>query len=507
MASKAYELATLARDATTLTGDAQTMGDANTLDGHDSSYFAVATHNHDTWYLNLAGGILTGYVTVHATPTDDMHVSNKKYVDDQIATNFNSLSANKADATHNHDSQYADTSHNHAGEYASLNHLHDERYLRLSGGAITGAVSVQEPVLDSHPATKNYVDTEISIQISSHDHGFATGDHTHDNYALATAIADMATKTYVDDELALKVATSSLTTTLEDYALKTYVDNAVSDKPTQAYVDTNLGLKADNATMQVELASKATSAELAQLESEITALTNDSMTQTLFNQSITNYITTTQAIALIDNKADASIINDLDTNKADITYVDTKIADLVGTAPQTMNTLQEIAYALQNEPDITTNLYSAIGLKADRTYVDAQLASHSHSAVDYGDILNTPTIPTALSQLTDDINASQIAVEEFGPYDSDYLKTANGDGSDNHIGFISTIDTAKSVQIFLNGIKLIGPVIDNSSTNLDAVWDRVNYDYIAYRDFNDIVFENHVNITANTILQITVIHE
>ena len=281
MASKAYELATLARDATTLTGDAQTMGDANTLDGHDSSYFAVATHNHDSWYLNLAGGVLTGYVTVHATPTDDMHVSNKKYVDDQIATNFNSLSANKADATHNHDSQYADTSHNHAGDYASLNHLHDERYLRLSGGAITGAVSVQEPVLNSHPATKNYVDTEISSQISSHDHGFATGDHTHDNYALATAIADMATKTYVDDELALKVATSSLTTTLDDYALKTYVDNAVSDKPTQSYVDTNLGLKADNATMQVELASKATSAELAQLESEITALTNDSMTQTL----------------------------------------------------------------------------------------------------------------------------------------------------------------------------------------------------------------------------------
>jgi hypothetical protein len=35
--------------------------------------------------LDLAGGTMTGFITLHADPTDDMHAATKQYVDDQIA--------------------------------------------------------------------------------------------------------------------------------------------------------------------------------------------------------------------------------------------------------------------------------------------------------------------------------------------------------------------------------------------------------------------------------------
>jgi hypothetical protein len=503
MASKAYELAILARDASTLTGNAQAMGDANTLDGHDSSYFAVATHDHDSWYLKFDGGVLTGYVTVHATPTSDMHVANKKYVDDQVSINFSSLSSSKSDATHDHDLLYSDINHNHASEYAELAHQHDSRYLRLSGGEIVGSVIVQEPVLTTHPTTKNYVDDIIS----SHSHSYASDTHTHSEFALSTTLAQYSELEYVNEQLALKLDTASYTTQLDDYALKTYVDTAVSDKTTQSYVDTNLGLKADNATMQVELATKANSAVVSQLATELDALEASAISVLQLNTALGAYVENTTYAVGLAAKADQTVVSALATDKADVTYVDTKISDLVGTSPQALNTLQEISTALQNEPDIISNLYSSIGYKADRDYVDDQIAVHAHGTVLYNEISGTPTIPTLLSQLLDDIGVSSLQVEEFGPYDSDYLKTANGDGSDNHIGFITTIDTSKNVQVFLNGIKLVGPIIQNSTINLDARWERVQYDYIGYKDTNDIVFESHLNMTADTILEIVVISE
>ena len=482
MASKAYELATLARDATTLTGNAQTMGDANTLDGHDSSYFAVATHNHDSWYLKLEGGTLTGYLTVHATPTDDMHVSNKKYVDDQIATNFTSLSSSKADANHNHDSQYSNTAHNHAGDYSPLGHHHDDRYLRLAGGAITGAITVQEPILSSHPATKTYVDNTILSELNSYDYGFAQESHAHSEYALASALTSLASTSYVDTALADKLNTTDFNTTIQDYALKTYVDNAVSDKATTSYVSNNLALKADKS----ELELKADATSLAQTQSELDALEAIAVSNTTFTTTIASYTTTSDMQTLLADKANNTVVTDLATNKADITYVDTKISDLVGTAPATLDTLQEISLALQNDPDVLTNLFSSIGLKADRTYVDAQIASHNHTSGGGG-------------------STGSVAIQELGPYDSQQLKVANGDGSDDHIGFLTNLDSALSVQVYLNGIRLIGPLVEDTSSTLDSSWNSVTYDYIAYKNNNDIVFESHVNMTSNTILQVTVI--
>ena len=48
------------------------------------------------------------------------------------------------------------------------------------------------------------------------------------------------------------------------------------------------------------------------------------------------------------------------------TYADTKVANLVGTAPTTLDTLQELAEAIQDNEDVVATLNNAIGNKVDK---------------------------------------------------------------------------------------------------------------------------------------------
>ena len=52
------------------------------------------------------------------------------------------------------------------------------------------------------------------------------------------------------------------------------------------------------------------------------------------------------------------------------TYVDTSIANLVGSAPDTLNTLSELADALGDNENFSTTITDAVALKADQTDLD-----------------------------------------------------------------------------------------------------------------------------------------
>ena len=62
-------------------------------------------------------------------------------------------------------------------------------------------------------------------------------------------------------------------------------------------------------------------------------------------------------------------------DKADKNYVDEKVADLVGSAPETLDTIGELATALQENEEIVEVLNQAITVKADKTYVDELIAN------------------------------------------------------------------------------------------------------------------------------------
>lgn len=90
-------------------------------------------------------------------------------------------------------------------------------------------------------------------------------------------------------------------------------------------------------------------------------------------------------------------------------YVDTKVANLVSSAPETLDTLNELANALGNDPNFATSVATQIGNKANSSDVYSKsetdnLLSNKASTVDlatvattgsYNDLSNKPNIPDA----------------------------------------------------------------------------------------------------------------
>lgn len=95
---------------------------------------------------------------------------------------------------------------------------------------------------------------------------------------------------------------------------------------------------------------------------------------------------TEQKLTSWDNKSDFSgSYNDL-TDKPNIpsvaglateSYVNTKVAGIVDSAPETLNTLNELSIALGNDPNFATTVANQIGIKADKT----ELHNHSNKNV------------------------------------------------------------------------------------------------------------------------------
>ena len=91
-------------------------------------------------------------------------------------------------------------------------------------------------------------------------------------------------------------------------------------------------------------------------------------------------------------------------------YVDNKVAALVNGAPETLDTLDELAAALKDNADIVTVLNDAISAKADKTELnDYSLTSHTHEEFTVIDI----TVANALTSLQEAVEDINTVVEEL----------------------------------------------------------------------------------------------
>lgn len=78
-------------------------------------------------------------------------------------------------------------------------------------------------------------------------------------------------------------------------------------------------------------------------------------------------------------------------------YVNNKVATLINSAPETLDTLGEIATAVQSNTGVVNTLNAAIANKANK----ADLATVATSG-SYSDLSDKPTIPTKVGDLTND---------------------------------------------------------------------------------------------------------
>ena len=95
-------------------------------------------------------------------------------------------------------------------------------------------------------------------------------------------------------------------------------------------------------------------------------------------------------------------------------YTDTSIANLVDTAPSTLDTLNELAAALGDDPSFATTVTSSIATKlsiadASATYLTQVDATSTYAPLSSPALTGTPTAPTASAGT----NSTQIATTEY----------------------------------------------------------------------------------------------
>lgn len=204
---------------------------------------------------------------------------------------------------------------NTAHTYSQVGHL------PLAGGAITGAittnstfdgrdVSVDGTKLDGieTSATADQTDAEIrtAVEAATDSNVFTDADHTKLNAIEASATAD---QTAAEIRVLVEAAT-----------------------------DSNVFTDADHTKLNAIEAS-----------ADVTDTTNVTAAGALMDSELTD-------LAGIK----AVTISDLATE----TYVDTAVSDLVDSSPATLNTLNELAAALGDDPNFATTTATSIGLKA-----------------------------------------------------------------------------------------------------------------------------------------------
>ena len=122
------------------------------------------------------------------------------------------------------------------------------------------------------------------------------------------------------------------------------------------------------------------------------------------------------AIATAKSAAEATASADA-TSKANAalasaqTYTDTAVAGLVDSAPELLNTLNELALALGDSPDTISNLTTLVGTKADTSYVNSEISDLDTAAQGYASDAQAAAEATASSDATSKANAAQAAAE------------------------------------------------------------------------------------------------
>ena len=112
-------------------------------------------------------------------------------------------------------------------------------------------------------------------------------------------------------------------------------------------------------------------------------------------------------------------------------YTDTKIADLVDTAPETLDTLGEVAKAIKDNQDVVNALNSAIGNKVDKT---VKINGHSLTqnivltAEDVGALSDIPdgyvttdTLNSAMEKKVDKVDGKGLSTNDYTTADKEKL--------------------------------------------------------------------------------------
>ena len=124
-------------------------------------------------------------------------------------------------------------------------------------------------------------------------------------------------------------------------------------------------------------------------------------------------------------------------------YTDGAVSSLVDSAPELLNTLNELAQALGDSPDTITNLTTLVGTKADTSYVDTEISDLDTAAQGYASAAQTAAEATASADATSKANAAQAAAEATASADATSKANAAEANAIAHADALTTDDVAE----------------------------------------------------------------
>ena len=148
-------------------------------------------------------------------------------------------------------------------------------------------------------------------------------------------------------------------------ASESYVNTQVNTL--QGKIDGKQDTISDLATIRSGASAGATAVQPSTLESQVSTLQgkiDTKYTKPVSGIPASDLAETYDTVTSVNNKTTTTLNNAK-------SYTDTKISELIGSAPETLDTLQEVAKAIKDNEDVVAGLNSAIGTKADKTTVDA----------------------------------------------------------------------------------------------------------------------------------------
>ena len=328
---------------------------------------------------------------------------------------------------------------------------------------------------------KAYVDSQLANKSNT--------NHTHDEYISETELNEKgyATETYVQTKIA-EVATGE-TVDLSNYATKTELTTELNKKANLSHTHNAEDINGLNIPTKLS--------ELQNDSGFISEIPSEYINETELNNALANKANTSDIPSLagyatkddLNTKADKSEIPSLE-GYATETYVTNKIAeaslsggdvDLSGLATKDeLNVKADISSIptktsqLTNDSGFLTSHQDVSG-KADKTYVDAELAkkaneSHAHS---YNDLTDKPSIPSIDGLATKEELTEGLATKANVSHTHDQYLTEHQDLSDyalktelptvptkvsqltNDSGFIKSIPSEYVTETELNAKKYL----------------------------------------------------
>jgi chemotaxis protein histidine kinase CheA len=282
-------------------------------------------------------------------------------------------------------------------------------------------------ILTKKPADDQYIidliGGETLVKSVSNEFDVSVAGELSIDRATVDAYYDAAGS--ADSAEAAAIAAAALDATAKaDAAEADAISAAASDATTKA----NAAQAAAEATASADATTKANAAQAA---AEATA-----------SADATAKANAAQAAAEATASADATTKANAALASAE-DYTDTAVANLVDSAPELLNTLNELAAALGDSPDTISNLTTLVGTKADSTYVDNQDVYYDGLAQGYASSAQSAAEATASADATSKANAAQAAAEATASADATSKANAAEAAAIAHADALTTDDVAE----------------------------------------------------------------